>query len=246
MNHVFDPESLSDENRNLILLYSSNELEADRVSIAKLLLEDSIEARRYLDELREIEEAVGSAAPFAGIKSEFDFVAVALDTELQSKRDVGALSGALSVAVEIVLAGPELERPDLAGPANVELKNRNAELVGQRFSSAVFRYGKYVTASMLLLVVSVSLFTYFSAKWPGEIASVDRSYSEQMKSDLAKSKKPLSTIESSGVGVVKTSKVAKSSMKRRLKLESKSKLLVRIQTTRFNMKSFKKIIEGKS
>ena len=242
MNHVFDPESLSDENRNLILLYSSNELEADRVSIAKSLLEDSIEARRYLDELREIEEAVGSAAPFAGIKSEFDFVAVALDTELQSKREVGALSG----AVEIVLAGPELERPDLAGPANVELKNRNAELVGQRFSSAVFRYGKYVTASMLLLVVSVSLFTCFSAKWPGEIASVDRSYSEQMKSDLAKSKKPLSTIESSGVGVVKTSKVAKSSMKRRLKLESKSKLLVRIQTTRFNMKSFKKIIEGKS
>lgn len=246
MNHVFDPESLSDENRNLILLYSSNELEADRVSIAKLLLEDSIEARRYLDELREIEEAVGRAAPFARIESEFDFVAVALDTELQSKRDVGALSGALSVAVEIVLAGPELERPDLAGPANVELKNRNAELVGQRFSSAVFRYGKYVTASMLLLVVSVSLFTCFSAKWPGEIASVDRSYSEQMKTDLAKSKKPLSTIESSGVGVVKTSKVAKSSMKRRLKFESKSKLLVRIQTTRFNMKSFKKIIEGKS
>lgn len=242
MNHVFDPESLSDENRNLILLYSSNELEADRVSIAKSLLEDSIEARRYLDELREIEEAVGRAAPFARIESKFDFVAVALDTELQSKRDVGALSG----AVEIVLADPELERPDLAGPANVESKNKNTEVTRQVFSSAIFWDGKYVAASLSLLIVSVSLFTYFSVNWPGEIASVDRPESEQMKSDLAKSKKPLSTIESSDVGVVKTSKVAKSSMKRRLKLESKSKLLVRIQAVRLNMKSFKKRIEGKS
>lgn len=242
MNHVFDPESFSDENRNLILLYSSNELEAERVSIAKSLLEDAIEARRYLDELREIEEAVGRAAPFAGIESEFDFVAVALDTELQSKRDVGALSG----AVEIVLADPELERPDLAGPANVESKNKNTEVIRQVFSSAIFWDGKYVAASLSLLIVSVSLFTYFSVNWPGEIASMDRPESEQMKSDLAKSKKPLSTIESSDVGVVKTSKVAKSSMKRRLKLESKSKLLVRIQAVRLNMKSFKKRIEGKS
>lgn len=246
MNHVFDPESLSDENRNLILLYSSNELEADRVSIAKSLLEDSIEARRYLDELREIEEAVGKAAPFARIESKFDFVAVALDTELQSKRDVGAVSGALSGAVEIVLADSELERPDLAGPANVESKNKNTEVTRQVFSSAIFWDGKYVAASLSLLIVSVSLFTYFSVNWPGEIASVDRPESEQMKSDLAKSKKPLSTIESSDVGVVKTSKVAKSSMKRRLKLESKSKLLVRIQAVRLNMKSFKKRIEGKS